>query len=164
MPTLIAMLWIIASVLCQVLVFNHLSLFGGVVMFYLYMLVKLPVEVPRHFQILIGFLTGFVLDMFSNTPGLHALSCTTIMWLRLPLLHLFVMAEDVKNGPLTLQKLGFESFLRYLLTVSVVYCVMIYSLEAFTLFNLLDTFLKIVISTVLTFLFLFVIEFSVSRK
>lgn len=164
MPTLISLLWILITVICQVLVFNHLSLAGGVVLFYLYMAVKMPVELPRPIQILTGFVVGLVLDVFCSTPGLHAFSCTTIMWMRLPILHMFVMSEDIKNGAPTLQKLGFETFMRYLISIIVLYSTLLYLIESFTLFNPFDLFLKIVTSIVLTFIMLIAVELANTRR
>lgn len=164
MPALIALLWIVISLFAQVLIFNHLSLAGGVVLFYLYMAVKLPVELPRPLQIFIGFIVGFILDMFSSTPGLHALACTTIMWMRLPLLHMYVVAEDIKNGAPTLQKLGFETFMRYLISITIVYSLLLYLTEAFTLFNIVSFLCRVSLSVILTFIVLMAVEIASTRR
>lgn len=164
MSTLIALIWTVIFVVCQVLIFNHLSLAGGVVLLYLYMAVKLPVELPRPLQIFLGFIVGLVIDMFANTPGMHALAYTTLMWVRLPLLHMFIVAEDIKNGSPTLQKLGLEAFMRYLITIVVAYCILLYLIESFTLFNLTNLLIKIAVSSVMTFIMILAIEIANSRR
>ncbi|MBR0038008.1 MAG: hypothetical protein IJP70_10295 [Bacteroidales bacterium] len=164
MSVLITFLWIVICIALQVLVFNHLPLAGGVILLYLYVAIKMPVEVSRPLQILSGFLIGLVIDIFCNTLGLHAFAFTTTMWMRLPLLHMFVLAEDIKTGEPTLQRIGFQSFWRFLLSILIVHCLVLYLTEAFTLFCFLNLLLKILSSIVMTFVFLIVLELVMRRK
>ncbi len=164
MPILISFVWIALGLLLQVLFFNHLPLAGGLVLSYLYMIVRMPVEWNRNLQILGGFVVGFVVDMFCNTPGLHALACATTMWVRLPLLHMYIIQDEIKNGTPTYHRLGFSVFSRFLLSVLVVHCVVLYVAEAFTLFNLVNLLLKIVMSIVMTFAFLLALDSANTSK
>ncbi len=160
MSILITLFWIIISVALQLLVFNHLPLAGGVVLFYVYVAVRMPVDVSRPIQILSGFLIGLVIDIFCNTPGLHAFAFTTTMWMRLPLLHMFVLPEDIKTGIPSLQKLGYQAFMRFLLSVLIVHCLVLYVVEAFTLFAFLNLILKIVCSLVMSFVVIMALEMA----
>lgn len=164
MPILINIFWILLGLVLQVGLFNHLPLLGGVVLSYLYMAFRTPVEWNRIAQIVMGFLVGFIMDIFCNTPGLHALTCTTIMWLRLPLLHLFVVSDDIKNGCPTYQRLGLSVFARFLASILVVHCVLLYSVEAFTMFNLWHLILKILFSFLLSFAVIFAAEYANNSK
>ena len=164
MPILIYLFWILLGLILQVGLFNHLPLFGGVVLSYLYMVFRTPVEWNRIAQIVMGFLVGFVMDMFCNTPGLHALTCTTTMWLRIPVLHLFIVSDDIKNGCPTLLRLGTSVFVRFLASVLFVHCVVLYSVEAFTMFNLGHLLLKIIFSFILSFAVIFAAEYANNSK
>lgn len=164
MPILIAIFWIALSLGLQILLFNHISLGGGIALAYLYMIVRTPVDWHRSWQILLGFLVGFVADVFFNTPGLHALTCTTTMWLRLPLLHMFIVADDIKTGCPTYHRLGSSVFSRFVAAVVLIHCVLLYILEAFTLFNFLNLFLKIVMSFIMTFLLLWAADVANDTK
>lgn len=164
MSFLISLFWIVICIVLQILVFNHLSLAGGVVLLYVYVAVKMPVEISRQIQIFLGFLIGLILDIFCNTIGLHAFAMTTTMWMRLPLLHMFVLAEDIKTGAPTLHRLGIRNFYRFLLSVLIVHCLVLYLLEAFSLFSLSALLLKIISSIAMTFAFLIAIEMATRRK
>lgn len=160
MQTLRSLLYALLCVALQVLIFNRLHLWGGVAFIYLYPLIKMPEEAPRAVQILLGFLLGFVVDFFCNTGGMHALACGTMMWLRLPLLHLFVVAEDVKSGSLGMRQLGLSVFLRYELLVVSLFCLMLYLVEASSWMLIGYTLLKVVVSVVLTTSLSFVLELA----
>lgn len=164
MNTLYSLLWIILAVLLQVVLFNHLYILGGIAIVYLIALIKMPVEISRNLQILIGFLAGLIIDIFCNTIGMHALAATTIMWLRIPVLHLFVNAEDVKDGIPGVNRIGMPEFIRFALTMIVLHSILLYFIEAFTLFNLLVIIMKIIISTILTFCVSIALEFTTLKK
>lgn len=165
MNVLSSIIWSVISILCQVLVFRHLSLAGGIVLFFVYVMIRIPVEWNRALQILYGFVIGFILDMFCNTPGMHALACTTVMWLRIPLIHMYVVADEIKNGSPDSTKLGISVFARYAISIVLLLSILIYFIEAFTVLNFGTIFMKIATSTALTFLVVLALEMlSAKRK
>ena len=163
MALLFSILWLVAGVLLQVLLFNRLHVEGGIVLFYVYLLLKVPVEVARPVQILMGFLTGLTIDIFCNTPGMHALAATTTMWLREPILRSFVDTEDFKAGAPGLSALGLMVFLRYIAVLVVLHAVVLYLAEAFSLLHWPTLLLKISISILLTLLASLAVELARGR-
>lgn len=163
MALLFSILWLVAGVLLQVLLFNRLHVEGGIVLFYVYLLLKVPVEVARPVQILMGFLTGLTIDVFCNTPGMHALAATTTMWLREPILRSFVDTEDFKAGAPGLSALGLMVFLRYIAVLVVLHAVVLYLAEAFSLLHWPTLLLKISISILLTLLASLAVELARGR-
>ena len=164
MNIFLSILWLFISILLQVLLFNQLHLFGGVVLIYLLCLLKLPVEIKQPIQILIGFVAGLLIDIFSNTLGIHALTCTFIMWLRVPIFHLFVLAEDFKSGSPNMNKMGISEFIRFSATITVIHVSLLYSIEAFSLFNIIPLVTKLLITSILTSLFIIAFEFALVKK
>lgn len=158
------LLWLLVSVALQVLLFNHLSLYGGIVMIYVVALLKLPVEVNRVFQIIIGFLVGFLIDIFSNTPGMHALAATTVMFFREPILHLFNNDPEFKNGTICFTRVGISTFIRYAINVIALHAILLYLIESFSLFNLGVLLTKILVSLFLTFVVSISFEFATMKK
>ena len=71
---------IFGLVLLQALVIDRLDVANGWITPYLYVLglLMLPFETPPWATLLIGFATGYVMDLFSNTPGLHTSACTVL--------------------------------------------------------------------------------------
>lgn len=164
MTSLYSIFWLILAVVLQTLLFNHLQLFGGVIMVYMIALIKLPVEMNRNLQILAGFLCGLIIDIFSNTLGMHTLTAVTVMWLRMPILHLYINSEDIKNGIPGNTLMGMQSYIRYALSILAVHCVLLYFIESFTLFHILITILKAILSLILTFLAVLSLELATLKK
>lgn len=163
MIAIYSLLYMLLCIALQILIFNHLHLLGGVGLIYVCMLVKLPVEWPRWVQILIGFLSGLCVDCFCNTPGMHALAGCTMMWMRVPLLHLFVVSDEVKNGLPGVRLLGMSVFLRYALVVISLYCVILYSVEAFSVFHWEIVITKILVSIAMTMLLSLILELAAKK-
>jgi len=157
-------LWLSLAVVLQVLLFNHLSLFGGIVLIYMVSLLKIPVEIRPSLQIVIAFLTGFVIDSFCNTPGMHAFSAITVMLVRMRVLRLFDNDPEYKNGSVNLNRFGLSVVFRYILTLVTFGAILLYGIEAFTLFNFTILLTKIVISVVLTMFIAIAIEFASLKK
>ena len=66
-------------IVAQIFVLNYIHLFGCVNAYlYLMALLMLPFEVPRWIQYIIGFVTGFIIDMFTMTYGIHAYSSMSL--------------------------------------------------------------------------------------
>lgn len=164
MNTLYNILWLLLALLLQVLLFNHLYLFGGVALVYMIALIKMPVEINRNLQILAGFLTGLIVDICCNTMGMHALASTTVMWLRMPVFHLYVNAEDFKSGVPGVNRLGMQEYIHYALTLLAMHSILLYCIESFTLFNIMVLLIKIVISTLMTFGAAMAFEFATLKK
>lgn len=163
---IIRIVWLLVAVLLQVLLFNHLSVWGGVVLVYVIALVKLPLEINRSLQILLGFLAGLLVDLFCNTHGMHALAACTTMFLRPAVLNSFITGKgkELKNCRVSFSGLDPSIYLRFMLTILVVFATLLYLIEAFTLFNFLVTLLKVVISTLLTWLFAVIFEHATTNR
>lgn len=92
----------ILFVLVQALVLNNMPALHRFVTPYLYFLflIWLPFNVSRPWMLILGFITGFALDLFTKTPGLHASACLWLAYLRTPLLKLLLPGEtkELKTG------------------------------------------------------------------
>lgn len=157
-------MWLAVAIALQVLVFNHLSIFGGVVMVYSIALLKLPVETNRVAQIFIGFLTGLIIDVFCNTLGMNAFAGVTLMLFRDPILHLYVNDPEFKSGNICYSRIGLASFMRYSLTIIGFNCLLIYGIEACSLFNIGVLLVKMIVSTLLTFVMVMAFETATLKK
>lgn len=65
---------------------------------YFLFLLWLPFRIPRMALTLIGFGFGFVLDGFTNTPGLHAACCTLVAYLRPFLINVLMPKDTAEIG------------------------------------------------------------------
>lgn len=160
-------LMFVVVVLCQVVVFNHICLFGvAIPLVFIYFLIKLPVNLPVNWALTLGFLLGLTVDIFSNTQGMNALACTVLAMLRLPVLHLYVpRQDDLPNSDPSSRTLGPAVFMKYAVTLTTIYCTLFFIIDAFTFFDPLHLLLKIVCSSALTFVIILAFDgFASSRK
>ncbi|MEF2644340.1 MAG: rod shape-determining protein MreD [Paramuribaculum sp.] len=158
--------WSIALILLQALVFNHVCLFGYAVPFvFLYILVKLPLNMSKEWLFTIAFFVGLIVDIFSDTLGMNALACTLTMALRRPVIRLYVAREDELTDPRPgLRTLGTFTFIKFVLTVSLIFCTFIFFIESFSTLGLVRVLLRIGASTLLTTLLIVGIDSLTIRK
>lgn len=155
-------LWFIFLLLVQVLIFNHILLFNyALPLPYIFLLLILPAATPRWLYLLTGFLLGLSIDLFNNTPGLAAASMT-FLGLTTPWFLQMYTPKDFKNDDNLLPSINSLErgpFIRYALTATFFYCLIFFSIEAFNFFDLKTWALKIICSSVLTFLLILSFEF-----
>lgn len=100
---------LLVLLLAQVLVLDHLDVANGWLVPYLYVLflLMLPFPMPPWAQLLTGFGTGLVMDLFSSTPGLHTSACVVMMYARPWVMRLLAPRDgyDFGRQP-TLQHMG----------------------------------------------------------
>lgn len=90
---------------------------------------------------------------------MNALACTILAMLRKPVFTLYFPREDeIGNPEPSISSLGAVVFTKYDLTMSLLYCFMIFVIEAFTFLNPLLLVLRILCSTVLTTLLILAID------
>ncbi len=138
--------------LAQVIVFNHICLFNvAVPLVFIYLLVRLPITLSVNWMLTIGFFLGLIVDIFSDTYGMNTLACTIEAMMRKPILRLYVpREEDLTRPEPSMYSLGTATYLKYLLTLTLLYCSLIFLIEAFTFFNPVRLLLRIVFSTILS--------------
>ncbi len=150
----------IVLVTAQVVIFNNICLFNiAIPIIFIYFIIRLPLSININIAMTIAFITGLIVDIFSDTQGLHALSCTIISFNKRNILRLYITREDdISDDEVTIRTIGFSVYFKYLLTIVLLYCTLVFSIEAFTFFNILQLILRIISSTILSFLLILGIE------
>lgn len=145
-------------ILLQVLVFNQISVFGLATPFlYIYFLLKLPVGRNVFFVIIMGFLMGFIIDIFLNTPGINAAATTIIGALRRPLLTLFFTKDESEDYAPSIYTTP-APFIKFAIAMVTVHQTALYSLESLSLFNPQILLMRWGASIVLTLILLFALD------
>lgn len=152
--------YFVVFVLLQVLVMNNIHLFGIITPFiYLYVILKLPVDMSRSSVILISFFLGLVVDVFSNTFGIHAAACSLAGFVRMPLLERFVDMKEMPEGSIPSYRLfGFGKFIRYTLVLVTLHHVALFLVESFSFFQPGLLITRMLSSILFTSLLMFIIE------
>ncbi len=99
-----------------------------------------------------AFLSGFIVDLFSDTPGVNSLSCILLAVVKRPVLYAYIPKDDrTKDIQPSLANLGFAAYAKYLLTMSVIYCFMVFIIEYFSFGDVKEIVIMASSSSVLTF-------------
>jgi rod shape-determining protein MreD len=157
--TLKRLAWFLLLVLAQVLVFNHIRMFGyAMPLLYAYFIITMRRGYPRWATLLWGFGLGLTIDVFSNTPGAAAAALTLVGLLQPYLIELFVSREAAPNLPVSLAALGWGKFLTLASFLLFVHCAVFFSLEMFTFVDWLSWTFCVFGSTLLTLVLFLGIE------
>ncbi len=159
-------LMFIVMVIAQSVIFNRLVLFSVALAFvFIYFIIKLPVTLGASKVMALSFLLGLCVDIFSDTPGINSLACTCLGGCRHTVLRLYVPREDdVTHRIPSMRTLGAAVFSKYVVTMSLFYCLMVTLIEAFAFFHPLLMLERIVASTLLTSLLILGIDSISSRS
>lgn len=147
--------------LFQVLIFNNLNLGGYANPFpYIYLIMVLPISIGRVQLLLVSFLLGLTIDVFSDTGGLHAAASTLIAYYR----PLYLKAQSPREGyELTavphVKTFGITWFIPYSALLIIIHHTALFFLEVFRFSEFFHTILKIMVSSVLTMFFVLLAEY-----
>ncbi|MBQ0120648.1 MAG: rod shape-determining protein MreD [Bacteroidales bacterium] len=132
---------------------------------FIYLLFRFPVNMHKALLFSLAFAMGLIIDIFGNTSGMHAMACTLTAALRLPVINLYITREDEMNSPLpSIDSMGFTCYFKYVSTMALIYCTILFFIQAFTLNDLLLTVERIGASSVLSILLLLGIDSLVSTR
>ncbi len=153
-------------VLVQVLVFNRLNFFGFInPMVYILFLYWYPIKENRAAFIGLSFLLGLSIDFFSDTMALHAASTTTIAYLR-PAIMRFIFGVNLEFQSFKLSNSTKAQQFTFLTLLIVVHHFVFFTLEVFSLINILLILKKVLIISLATLILclLFGTLFSVKKE
>ncbi|MCM1503958.1 MAG: rod shape-determining protein MreD [Muribaculum sp.] len=156
----------VVLVLAQAIMFNNICLFNlAVPFFFIYFIIRLPITLSEGWVMTFSFLAGLIVDMFANTQGMNALACTLLAAARRPVLHLYFPREDELTIPEpSIKSLGLDVYVKYMFTMVAIYSTAIFVIEAFSFFDPIRLALRVLCSTLLTFLLLLGLDNVMSRS
>ena len=151
-------------VLFQVIVLNNIDLNFGAFNYFHFIIYPLfifllPVRTPKFIIILLGFFTGLTIDMFYDSPGVHASALTLTAFIRSSILKLVEPVEGFSTSSSPNPKtLGYSSFFIYVSILLFVHLVMYFGMEAFSLLYLFEIILSAIFSFIISILLLILVQ------
>jgi len=142
----------VVVVLFQVLMLNNLN-FGGYAYpaFYIYFILLLPFETAGWVLLLSSFFLGLSVDFFTNSLGMNAAASVFMAFCRPGILSLLRSKREYELGFAPgIKDLGFGWFVSYALILILIHHTILFSLEVFSFSGILQTILRIVLSSVIT--------------
>jgi len=110
-------------------------------------IILLPIKTQRPLLLLIAFVTGLIVDMFYDSPGLHASTLVLVAYVRNYVLK-FLEPRDGYNIDTTpsIKNFGFNWFIIYSSILVFINMLWYFSIEAFSFQYLPDIILKTIFS------------------
>jgi rod shape-determining protein MreD len=151
----------ILLILLQVLLFNNIQ-FSGYINPYVYILfiLLLPVEMPAWLMLLLSFVTGITMDYFSGSPGIHSSATVLAGFVRPYVLRVISPRDGYESGASpSMETYGFRWFMLYTLIIILVHHTALFYLEVFRFTDFFRTFLRVLLSSLFSIIFILLIEF-----
>ena len=95
---------------------------------YIGFILLLPQTTNRSWSMFISFSIGLIMDIFSNTPGIHSSSAVLVSYLRTPWLGASTNGDN-KKLDLTISSLGLHKFSLFVFPLILVHHFMLFTLE-----------------------------------
>ena len=129
---------------------------------YLMFILILPFKYSTIKSMLWAFALGMTIDICSfGVLGLHTIPLVAIAYLRPQLLKMISATTNIDSIQLpSPQTLDFRPFLIYITLSVFCYLTLLFCLDNYSFHNLLQLFLRIVLSTIVTTLFILVLQYA----
>ncbi len=125
----------------------------------------LPVKTTRSLLLIIAFVFGICLDIFYDSPGIHAAALVFTAYVRnivIALLEPF-SGYNIDDVP-TIKQLGFSWFISYISILLLIHFFVYFSIEAFSFVYIFEIFLSSVFSFICSFIVVMIIQFIFNTK
>lgn len=153
-------------IMFQVLVLNKLNV-STYVHPYVYpmFIILLPFETPRWMILPLAFLVGFTIDMFNNTPGMHAAACVFIAYFRPQLIKFYtpITGYESVTAP-SISQLGVIWFTMFTATTILFHHLVYFLLQVFSIHDLGFLLLRVASSTLVSTLLIVILAFLFAKR
>ena len=152
--------------LLQVIICNHINFFGYVNPYiYIIFIFLFPIRDSRLVLLLVSFLLGILIDMFSDSGGVHAAAAVCLAYARPILLKTsFGMLYEHHSIKFSTTEMG--SLITYITFGTILHHFVLFTFEIFNIADILLILKKTLFSSVFTIILsvLIIILFSRNRK
>lgn len=134
-------------------------------LFFLFIL-WLPFGMSRSGLLILAFLFGLCYDYFGGVPGLHSIPCVLIAYLRPFILNLVLPQEKAEITYIepSVRSIGLAPYSVYMITLTIIYHVCFTFIEWMQFGSFLFFIGKVIASSVLSVILIFVTELLLFRK
>ncbi len=151
----------IVLVLLQVLILNNVQ-FSGYInpMLYVLFLLLLPFDVSKSLLLILAFILGLAIDMFTNTMGMHA-AASVFLGLMRPFILKFIEPRggyEHEAFP-SIKEFGLTWYLSYAGILVLLHHFALFFIEVFKFGEFLSTFYRVVLSTIFTLVLIVISQY-----
>ena len=156
----------ILLVLLQVLIVQNIYLSTYIILLpYILFIILLPFETHKLLLLLVSFVLGCTIDFFHDSSGLHASACTLMAFARYYVLKYMSPREgyEATLKP-TVDDMGLQWFITYAGSLVLIHHFFFFYLEVFRFSEFFRTLLRVILSSIGTFVFIYLIQFLFYTK
>ncbi len=158
---LLAFVLVLVQVVCSKIILLNVAM----PIVFIYLIIRMPINWHANVTMTVGFFLGLLVDIFNNTPGMNALACTVLAGLRHTVFNAYVAREDEMPDQIpSVDTLGVGVYFKYMFSLVLIYCTLIFFIQAFTLRDVLLTLGRVAASTLLSSLILLGVDSLVSTR
>ncbi|MGN0229022.1 MAG: rod shape-determining protein MreD [Muribaculaceae bacterium] len=146
---------VLAQAICsKICLFNV-----AVPIIFIYFIIRLPLSLGVNWLMTISFFIGLVIDIFNNSLGMNALSCVILAITKRPVFRLYFPREDdITDTIPSIDSLGLSVYFRFMSSLTLIYCALLFGIQAFSLMNIGLTILRIAASSLLSIILILGID------
>ncbi len=154
--------------LIQIIILNEVPPLHKFITPYIYFLflLWLPLGISRLSTTLLGFVLGYTLDLFMNTPGLHAAACLLIGYIRPTILNLLLAqeaSEEINKEP-SIGTMGWGPYTFYLFILTFIHHFYLVLLEWLQFGNFTYFLGKVFATSLMSILLIISVELIMNRR
>ena len=125
----------------------------------------LPFKMRKTLVLLYSFGLGLFIDMFYNSPGVHAGALVIMAYLRNTVLRILEPNDgyDIASSP-TLDTMGINWFLTYTSVLLFIFLFAYFSIEAFTFVYIYNIMLRTIFSFIPSFVIIYLLQLVFKSK
>ena len=148
-------LLVLAQAICsKICLFNV-----AVPIIFIYFIIRLPLSLGVNWLMTLSFFIGLVIDIFNNSLGMNALSCVILAISKRPVFRLYFPREDdITDTIPSIDSLGLSVYFRFMSSLTLFYCALLFGIQAFSLMNIGLTLLRIAASSLLSIILILGID------
>ena len=145
----------------QIIVFNNMNFLGYISPFpYILFIILYPVNSNKSGLLLASFFLGLIMDMFSNSGGIHTTACLVLAYYR-PYLFRFSFGLSYEYQTVKLNDVLTPERFSFILLSVVIHHFVLFILEAFKISFFLDVLFRTLLSTLFTIIICIIIIYLI---
>lgn len=162
---ILSLVYFLLLVGIQILFGRNLALFGLAYCFvYTGAFLLLPLETPKGLVLVIAFLTGVVIDMFTDTAGLHAMASVLTAYTRSFLIRSLAPAGGYENYmEISVASMGPRWYLSFMIPLLFLQCFLLFTIEYAGLSHPFRALFASALSTAFTLGIIALVQFGIYR-
>ena len=134
--------------------------------FYFILILWMPFKITRQTLLLYAFILGLVVDIFYKTPGLHTSTSLLLAYVRPFIINLLLPKESTEWGDNTPTRfsMGIMQYITFVIFLTILHNAYLIFLEWMQFGNFLYFLGKLMVTTFISLLLIFISEILVNKK